>query len=110
MNLNLYLTHTSPISFCFSAGMLKAVSLPVDLIMAHFNSRRDPEEKIRLGNSLLCTTMSYLVLKKLCPAIQNILQDGLKAYQLDLIIGQRRNKLWNVVEATARPGLCEPIR
>uniref|UniRef100_A0A672N2H5 RUN domain-containing protein n=1 Tax=Sinocyclocheilus grahami TaxID=75366 RepID=A0A672N2H5_SINGR len=110
MNLNLYLTHISPISFCFSAGMLKAVSLPVDLITAHFNSRRDPEEKVRLGDHLLCTTISYLVLKKLCPAIQNILQDGLKAYQLDLIIGQRRNKLWNVIEATARPGLCEPIR
>uniref|UniRef100_A0A8C2D2E3 RUN domain-containing protein n=1 Tax=Cyprinus carpio TaxID=7962 RepID=A0A8C2D2E3_CYPCA len=110
MNLNLYLTPIFPISFCFSAGMLKAVNLPVDLIMAHFNSRRDPEEKIRLGNSLLCTTISYLVLKQLCPAIQNILQDGLKPYQLDLIIGQRRNELWNVIEATARPGLCEPIR
>ncbi|XP_016102692.1 iporin isoform X1 [Sinocyclocheilus grahami] len=85
-------------------SMLKAVSLAVDLIMAHFNSRQDPEEKIRLGNSLLCTTISNLVLKQLYPAIQNILQNGLKAYKLDLIIGQRRNKLWNVVEATARPG------
>uniref|UniRef100_A0A671TC04 RUN domain-containing protein n=1 Tax=Sinocyclocheilus anshuiensis TaxID=1608454 RepID=A0A671TC04_9TELE len=90
--------------------MLKAVSLAVDLIMAHFNSRQDPEEKIRLGNSLLCTTISSLVLKQLYLAIQNILQDGLKAYKLDLIIGQRHNKLWNIVEATARPGLYEPIR
>ncbi|XP_052423321.1 AP-4 complex accessory subunit RUSC2 [Carassius gibelio] len=85
-------------------SMLKAVGLAVDLIMAHFNSRKDPEEKIRLGNSLLCTTISHLVLKQLYPAIQNILQDGFKAYKLDLIIGQRRNKLWNIVEATARPG------
>ncbi|KAL1266843.1 hypothetical protein QQF64_002518 [Cirrhinus molitorella] len=85
-------------------SMLKAVSLAVDLIMTHFNSRRDPEEKIRLGNSSLCTTISHLVLKQLYPAIQNILQDGLKAFKLDLIVGQRRNKLWNVVEATARPG------
>ncbi|XP_043106556.1 iporin isoform X2 [Puntigrus tetrazona] len=78
-------------------SMLKAVSLAVDLIMAHFNSRQDSEEKITLGNS-------HLVLKKLYPAIQNILQDGLKAYKLDLIIGQRRNKLWNVVQATVRAG------
>lgn len=49
MNLNLYLTPIFPISFCFSAGMLKAVNLPVDLIMAHFNSRRDPEEKVEQG-------------------------------------------------------------
>ncbi|XP_051542278.1 AP-4 complex accessory subunit RUSC2 isoform X2 [Myxocyprinus asiaticus] len=84
--------------------MLKGVSLAVDLIIAHFRSRRDPEVKIRLENSSLCTSISQLVLKQLCPAIQNILQDGLKAYKLDLIIGQHRNKLWNVIEATARPG------
>ncbi|XP_077099110.1 AP-4 complex accessory subunit RUSC2 isoform X2 [Siphateles boraxobius] len=85
-------------------SMLKAVSLAVDLIIAHFNSRQDPEEKIRLGNSSLCTTISILVLKQLYPAIQNILQDGLKAYKFDLIIGKRFNKLWNIVEATAQPG------
>ncbi|KAG1970768.1 iporin isoform X1 [Pimephales promelas] len=85
-------------------SMLKAVSLAVDLIIANFNSRQDPEEKIRLGNSSLCTTISILVLKKLYPAIQNILQDGLKAYKFDLIIGKRRNNLWNIVEATTQPG------
>ncbi|XP_051973260.1 AP-4 complex accessory subunit RUSC2 [Xyrauchen texanus] len=82
-------------------SMLKGVSLAVDLITAHFSSRRDPEISL---HSSLCTSISQRVLKQLCPAIQNILQDGLKAYKLDLIIGQRRNKLWNVVEATARPG------
>ncbi|XP_056322114.1 AP-4 complex accessory subunit RUSC2 [Danio aesculapii] len=82
-------------------SMLKAVSLAVNNITAHLNSRRDPEEKIRLGNSLV---INHLVIKQLYPRIQNILQDGLKAYTLDLIIGQRRNKLWNVIEATARPG------
>ncbi|XP_067289772.1 AP-4 complex accessory subunit RUSC2 isoform X2 [Pseudorasbora parva] len=85
-------------------SMLKAVSFAVDLIIAHFNSRQEPEEKIRLGNSSLCTTISVLVLEQLYPAIQTILQDGLKAYKLDLIIGKRRNKLWNIVEATAQPG------
>lgn len=29
--------------------MLKAVSLAVDLIIAHFNSRQDPEEKVLSG-------------------------------------------------------------
>ncbi len=32
--------------FIFVAAMMKAVSLAVDLIMAHFNSRQDPEEKV----------------------------------------------------------------
>lgn len=50
MNLNNYLTPISPLSyFSFFAGMLKAVSLAVDLIMAHFNSRQDPEEKVVQG-------------------------------------------------------------
>ncbi|XP_048028753.1 AP-4 complex accessory subunit RUSC2-like [Megalobrama amblycephala] len=65
-------------------SMLKAVSLAVDIITAHFNSRQDPGEKIRLGNSSLCTTISHLVLKQLYPTIQNILQDGLKAYKFKL--------------------------
>ncbi|XP_055064802.2 AP-4 complex accessory subunit RUSC2 [Misgurnus anguillicaudatus] len=85
-------------------SMLQALSSAVDLITAHFNSSQESEEKIRLGNSSLCTSILQLVFKHLCPTIQNILQDGLKAYKLDFIIGQRRNKLWNVIEATARSG------
>ncbi|XP_051540077.1 AP-4 complex accessory subunit RUSC2-like isoform X2 [Myxocyprinus asiaticus] len=92
------------LDFLHKRSMLKAVSLAVDQITAHFSSRQDPEEKIRLENSSLCTSISQLVHKQLCPAIQNILYNGLKAYKLDLIIGQRRNKLWNVIEATAQPG------
>uniref|UniRef100_A0AAR2L3Y3 RUN domain-containing protein n=1 Tax=Pygocentrus nattereri TaxID=42514 RepID=A0AAR2L3Y3_PYGNA len=85
--------------------MLKSVSLAVDFITAHFGSGRDSEEKIRLGKSSLCPSISQLVLSQLCPAIRNILQDGLKAFKLDLIIGQRRNKPWSVVEASTQPGL-----
>ncbi|XP_072514484.1 AP-4 complex accessory subunit RUSC2 isoform X2 [Salminus brasiliensis] len=85
-------------------GMLKTIGLAVDLITAHFSPGRDPEEKIRLGNSLLCPSISQLVLSQLCPAIRNILQDGLKAFKLDLIVGQRHNKPWSVVEASTQPG------
>ncbi|XP_056591750.1 AP-4 complex accessory subunit RUSC2 isoform X2 [Triplophysa dalaica] len=85
-------------------SMLKDLSLAVDLITADFSSIQEPEEKIALGNSSLCSSIRQLVFKHLCPAIQNILQDGLKAYKLDIIIGQRRNKLWNVIEATAHSG------
>ncbi|KAG9263317.1 iporin [Astyanax mexicanus] len=85
-------------------GMLKSVGLAVESITAHFSPSRDPEEKIRLGNSLLSPAISQLVLGQLCPAIKNILQDGLKAFKLDLIVGQRRNKPWSVVEALTQPG------
>ncbi|KAM4527929.1 AP-4 complex accessory subunit RUSC2 isoform 1-T1 [Odontesthes bonariensis] len=85
-------------------GLLRSVSSAVDLIMAHFGSTRDPEEKMRLGNSSYSPTIAGLVLEHLCPAIQNILEDGLRDHKLDFIIGQRRNHSWSVVEVSTRAG------
>lgn len=48
--------------------------------------------------------VGHLVLKYLCPAIRDILSDGLKAYVLDVIVGQRRNIPWSVVEASTQLG------
>ncbi|XP_038139537.1 iporin isoform X2 [Cyprinodon tularosa] len=108
-----------PVEFCLSLdtsyesmsishlqrkGLLRAVSNAVDLIMAHFGSSRDPEEKMRLGNSSYSSTIAGLVLEHLCPAIQNILEDGLRDHKLDFIIGQRRNHSWNVVDISTRIG------
>ncbi|TRY65273.1 hypothetical protein DNTS_015438 [Danionella cerebrum] len=55
-------------------SLLKAVSLAVDLVLAHFNLRSNPDEKISLGNSLQCSTINNLVLKELYPTVLNILQ------------------------------------
>lgn len=48
--------------------------------------------------------MGHLILKYLCPALRDVLQDGLKAYVLDLIIGQRRCQPWSLVEASTQLG------
>ncbi|XP_077479534.1 uncharacterized protein LOC144091233 isoform X2 [Stigmatopora argus] len=85
-------------------GLLRAVSRAVDLIIAHFGNSRDPEEKIRLGNSYLSVMIASLVLDHLCPAIQNILEDGLRDHKLDVVVGQRRNSSWVVVEVSTKPG------
>uniref|UniRef100_A0A3Q2Q385 RUN domain-containing protein n=1 Tax=Fundulus heteroclitus TaxID=8078 RepID=A0A3Q2Q385_FUNHE len=82
------------------------VSSAVDLITAHFGSSRDPEEKMRLGNSSYSPTIAGLVLEHLCPAIQNILEDGLRDHKLNFIVGQRRNHSWRVVEISTRIGIC----
>ncbi|XP_031711752.1 iporin isoform X2 [Anarrhichthys ocellatus] len=91
-------------------GLLRSVSRAVDLIMAHFGSSRNPEEKMRLGNSSRSPTIAGLVLEHLCPAIQNILEDGLRDHKLDLVIGQRRNNSWSVVEVSTRIGKCPSTR
>ncbi|XP_028851244.1 iporin isoform X2 [Denticeps clupeoides] len=85
-------------------GLVKAINTAVDLIVAHFGTSRDPGVKAKLGNSSVSPNVGHLILKYLCPAIQDILQDGLKAYVLDLIIGQRRNQPWSIVEASTQLG------
>lgn len=62
--------------------------------------------QMRLGNSSRSPTIAGLVLEHLCPTIQNILEDGLRDHKLDLIIGQRRNHSWSVVEVSTRIGKC----
>lgn len=61
--------------------------------------------QMRLGNSSCSPTIAGLVLEHLCPTIQNILEDGLRDHKLDLIIGQRRNHSWSVVEVSTRIGI-----
>ncbi|KAB5543793.1 hypothetical protein PHYPO_G00083710 [Pangasianodon hypophthalmus] len=97
-------TKLLPIDLLQRKDMLKSLSVAVDLITAHFSSCTDPNEKFRLGNSSLCPRISQLVLDQLCPAFRNILQDGLRPFKLDLIVGQRSNKPWSVVEASTQPG------
>ncbi|KAM4578363.1 AP-4 complex accessory subunit RUSC2 [Fundulus diaphanus] len=85
-------------------GLVKAVNTAVDLIVAHFGTSRDPDVKAKLGNSWVSPNVGHLILKYLCPALRDLLQDGLKAYVLDLIIGQRRCQPWSVVEACTQLG------
>ncbi|XP_026888318.2 iporin isoform X1 [Electrophorus electricus] len=85
-------------------GLVKAINTAVDLIVAHFGTSRDPEVKAKLGNSSVSPNVGHLILKYLCPAVQEVLQDGLRAHVLDIIIGQRRNWPWSVVEASTQLG------
>ncbi|XP_063152011.1 AP-4 complex accessory subunit RUSC2 isoform X2 [Candoia aspera] len=85
-------------------GLVKAINMSVDLIVAHFGTSRDPGVKAKLGNSSVSPNVGHLILKYLCPAIRDILSDGLKAYVLDVIVGQRRNIPWSIVEASTQLG------
>ncbi|MGH0186607.1 UNVERIFIED_CONTAM: hypothetical protein FKN15_022007 [Acipenser sinensis] len=82
--------------------LVKAINTAVDLIVAHFGTSRDPGVKAKLGNSSVSPNVGHLILKYLCPALREVLLDGLKAYVLDMIIGQRRNMPWSLVEASTQ--------
>ncbi|XP_069332675.1 AP-4 complex accessory subunit RUSC2 isoform X3 [Eulemur rufifrons] len=113
------LTEKPPAEFCLSPdgnseaisidllqkkGLVKAVNTAVDLIVAHFGTSRDPGVKAKLGNSSVSPNVGHLVLKYLCPAVRAVLEDGLKAFVLDVIIGQRKNMPWSVIEASTQLG------
>ncbi|CAL8293966.1 iporin isoform X1 [Gadus morhua] len=113
------LTEKPPEEFCLSPeppsskpsvdlphkkGLVKAVNTAVDLIVAHFGTSRDPDVKAKLGNSWVSPNVGHLILKYLCPALREVLQDGLKAHLLDLIVGQRRCQPWSLVEASTQLG------
>ncbi|XP_061874430.1 AP-4 complex accessory subunit RUSC2 isoform X1 [Colius striatus] len=97
-------TESISIDLLQKKGLVKAINTAVDLIVAHFGTSRDPGVKAKLGNSSVSPNVGHLILKYLCPAVRDILSDGLKAYVLDVIIGQRRNIPWSVVEASTQLG------
>ncbi|NXN57369.1 RUSC2 protein, partial [Rynchops niger] len=97
-------TESISIDLLQKKGLVKAINTAVDLIVAHFGTSRDPGVKAKLGNSSVSPNVGHLILKYLCPAVQDILSDGLKAYVLDVIIGQRRNIPWSMVEASTQLG------
>ncbi|XP_074021522.1 AP-4 complex accessory subunit RUSC2-like [Numenius arquata] len=97
-------TESISIDLLQKKGLVKAINTAVDLIVAHFGTSRDPGVKAKLGNSSVSPNVGHLILKYLCPAVQDILSDGLKAYVLDMVIGQRRNIPWSMVEASTQLG------
>ncbi|KAM9251364.1 AP-4 complex accessory subunit RUSC2-like [Cariama cristata] len=97
-------TESISIDLLQKKGLVKAINTAVDLIVAHFGISRDPGVKAKLGNSSVSPNVGHLILKYLCPAVRDILSDGLKAYILDMIIGQMRNIPWSMVEASTQLG------
>ncbi|XP_074667119.1 AP-4 complex accessory subunit RUSC2-like isoform X1 [Strix aluco] len=97
-------TESISIDLLQKKGLVKAINTAVDLIVAHFGTSRDPGVKAKLGNSSVSPNVGHLILKYLCPAVRDILSDGLKAYVLDMIIGQRRNIPWSMVESSTQLG------
>ncbi|KAK2512178.1 Rusc2 [Columba guinea] len=98
------LAEKPPAEFCLSPdGNTESIS--IDLLQKKATSKGCPAAGLaKLGNSSVSPNVGHLILKYLCPAVRDILSDGLKAYVLDMIIGQRRNIPWSVVEASTQLG------
>ncbi|KAM4736419.1 uncharacterized protein rusc1 isoform 2-T2 [Anableps anableps] len=85
-------------------ALVSAVSAAVEAILAQFSSSRTIVQKALSGDSTINPSLGRLVLQCLCPALHNLLTDGLKPHQSDLIAGRRPNSAWSLVQATTRTG------
>ncbi|XP_039974600.1 RUN and SH3 domain-containing protein 1 [Xiphias gladius] len=85
-------------------ALVSAVSVAVEAILAQFSSSRTVVQKALSGDSTINPSLGRLVLQCLCPALHNLLTDGLKPHQSDLIAGRRPNSAWGLVQASTRPG------
>ncbi|XP_028836040.1 RUN and SH3 domain-containing protein 1 isoform X5 [Denticeps clupeoides] len=88
-------------------ALVSAVSVAVEAILSQFNSSRTLVQKSLLalsGDSSVNPSLGRLVLQCLCPALRNLLSDGLKPHQSDLIAGRRPNSPWGLVQASTKTG------
>ncbi|KAM4568796.1 uncharacterized protein rusc1 isoform 2-T2 [Fundulus diaphanus] len=84
--------------------LVSGVSAAVEAILAQFSSSRTIVQKALSGDSTINPSLGRVVLQCLCPALHNLLTDGLKPHQSDLIAGRRPNSAWSLVQATTRTG------
>ncbi|XP_047667322.1 uncharacterized protein rusc1 isoform X5 [Tachysurus fulvidraco] len=85
-------------------ALISAVSVAVEAILSQFSSSRTLVQKALSGDSSVNPALGRLVLQCLCPALHNLLCDGLKPHQSDLITGRRPNSAWGLVQASTKPG------
>ncbi|XP_073703449.1 uncharacterized protein rusc1 isoform X1 [Garra rufa] len=90
--------------------LVNSISVAVEAILAQFSSSRTVVQKFHSvdktlsGDSSVNPCLGRLVLQCLCPALRNLLSDGLKPHQSDLIAGRRPNSPWGLVQASTKPG------
>ncbi|XP_016145245.1 uncharacterized protein [Sinocyclocheilus grahami] len=90
--------------------LVNSVSVAVEAILAQFGLSRTVVQKFHSvdktlsGDSRVNPSLGRLVLQCLCPALSNLLSDGFKPHQSDLIAGRRPNSPWGLVQASTKPG------
>ncbi|KAK3094374.1 hypothetical protein FSP39_000921 [Pinctada imbricata] len=86
-------------------AMLTEVCQAAELLVNHFNNAKNPFDKLRLGSSADCEEVGDLVIKKLCPALRQVVGDGLKPHLTGFqMFGRVQINVWKVAELSAEQG------
>ncbi|CAI9732881.1 XP_029645013.1uncharacterized protein LOC115219087 isoform X1 [Octopus vulgaris] len=98
------------------SAMLAEVSKAAEALVDHFSKSKDPFDKLRLGSSVETPEIGDLVLSRLCPAVAQVINNGLKSYESGLhVFGRVHITVWRVAEASAEPGpstraICDIVK
>ncbi|KAK3577364.1 hypothetical protein CHS0354_008460 [Potamilus streckersoni] len=89
----------------FKFGLFRNVSQAAEILVKHFAKSVDTFDKLRLGNTAECPEIGDIVLTKLCPAVSEIIADGMKSYLPGLhMFGRVQVTVWKIVEASLEIG------
>ncbi|XP_064645968.1 uncharacterized protein LOC135499238 [Lineus longissimus] len=81
-------------------NLVLEVGRAVEVVQSHYSQAMNSQERVHLGTSSDCPKVGSLLLSHVCPALYNLLGDGLKP-RTHSFIGQIKNNLWKVVEESA---------
>ncbi|XP_025081046.1 uncharacterized protein LOC112556346 isoform X2 [Pomacea canaliculata] len=97
------LPELSPIDL--KSNVLRGVIEASEALVRHFAQARDPFDKVRLGSFQETPAIGALVVTMLCPAIEQVVHDGLKSFLTGFhIFGKIHISTWRVAESSAEIG------
>ncbi|XP_061180531.1 uncharacterized protein LOC133189134 [Saccostrea echinata] len=86
-------------------GMLIEVCQVSEVILNHFSTAKNPFDKLRLGSSADTPEIGDLILNRLCPALNQVVGDGLKPFLNGFqMFGRVNITVWKVAEISAEQG------
>nr|XP_022307094.1 uncharacterized protein LOC111113269 isoform X2 [Crassostrea virginica] len=86
-------------------GLLTEVSRVSEVILNHFSAAQNPFDKLRLGSSADTREIGDLVLNRLCPALNQVVGNGLKPFLNGFqMFGRVNVTVWKVAEISAEQG------
>ncbi|XP_041356371.1 uncharacterized protein LOC121373702 isoform X2 [Gigantopelta aegis] len=86
-------------------SILLCVTQAAESLVEHFARARDPFDKLRLGSSAENPTVATLVVTRLCPALEMVIEEGMKAYLMGFhVFGKIHITPWRVAEMSSELG------
>ncbi|ESO86569.1 hypothetical protein LOTGIDRAFT_235361 [Lottia gigantea] len=86
-------------------ALLSNITRAAETLVLHFAQARDPFDKLRLGSVAETPEVGTLVFKELCPAMEQVIEDGMKPHRTGIhVFGKIHITPWRIAEMSAEVG------